>query len=117
MTPHETLARHLHEQGKYGEEFGGNNCKSEGTAVSSDNPSLRQPAVTERIIPQDLYRTFVGRELRKARMDRGWSQLRLSMEIGVESHVCIFYWEQGRTTPSAWMLDRLERLFSRKLRP
>jgi transcriptional regulator with XRE-family HTH domain len=73
--------------------------------------------IAERTIPRDAYYTAIGSAIRRERTSRGWSQLRLASEIGVESAACISYWESGIHEPSAWMIDRLERLFGKAMRP
>lgn len=73
--------------------------------------------VADRIIPKDAYYSHVADAIQEARWERGWTQLDLALEIGVESGACISYWESGKTHPDAWTLDRLERLFGRRLRP
>jgi ribosome-binding protein aMBF1 (putative translation factor) len=73
--------------------------------------------LADRIIPRDAYYSTVGQAIRRERMARGWSQMRLASEIGVGSAACISYWEGGIHEPSAWMIDRLERLFSKAIRP
>ncbi|MCA1572511.1 MAG: hypothetical protein LC798_19865 [Chloroflexi bacterium] len=73
--------------------------------------------VAERVLPRDQYFTALGEAIQRARWDKGWSQVRLASEVGVESGACISYWEAGIHRPDAWMIDRLERLFGRRLRP
>lgn len=69
------------------------------------------------MMPRDTYFTHVGAAIRKARTERGLSQLRLATELDLTTQVSIHNWETGKRTPDAWMLDRLERFFGRRLRP
>jgi ribosome-binding protein aMBF1 (putative translation factor) len=63
------------------------------------------------------YYARVGQAIRDAREERGWSQLRLATALELTTGVAVHYWERGVNRPDAWTLDRLERLFGRRLRP
>lgn len=56
---------------------------------------------------QAFYRA-IGQRIRKAREAKGWTQLRLGMEVGVQSSVAVHYWETGRHRPSLWFVRRIE---------
>ena len=59
-------------------------------------------------------RTFyerLGRCIRTARQARGWSQLRLAVELGFSSGVTVHHWEVGDNRPRAFELYRLDELF------
>lgn len=58
----------------------------------------------------------VGERIREARKARGWSQLRLSVELGV-TQVAIHYWETGKNRPSVYVLAQIERLLNWTVRP
>lgn len=62
--------------------------------------------MTERIFYQRL-----GRCIRAARMARGWSQLRLAVELDFTTGVTIHHWEVGANRPRAYELYRLDALF------
>ena len=73
--------------------------------------------IAERIIPRDRYYALIGHAIRRERTARGWTQLRLASEIGVESGAAVSYWEAAIHAPDAWTIDRLEALFGVELRP
>ncbi|MCA1572761.1 MAG: helix-turn-helix domain-containing protein [Chloroflexi bacterium] len=62
----------------------------------------------------DYYGTIAA-NLRAARKARGWTLLRVAVEIGT-SEVAISHWEKGRRRPNAYDLDQMEQLLGR-LRP
>lgn len=63
------------------------------------------------------YYQHVGAQIRLLREQRGWTQVRLAVELGYDSSVVIHYWETAARRPSAYIVDRLERLFGAKVRP
>jgi transcriptional regulator with XRE-family HTH domain len=58
----------------------------------------------------------VGERIREARQARGWSQLRLSVELGV-TPVAVHHWERGSRRPSVYVLAQIERLLHWTVRP
>jgi len=73
--------------------------------------------MTVQVLPhRRLYYRAIGENIRSAREAKGWSQLRLGMEIEV-SGVAVSYWEGGKRRPNAYDLDRLEAVLGARLRP
>ena len=51
---------------------------------------------------------IVGEEIRKRRIEKGWSRVRLSLKIGATSDgTTVKLWEQGESAPSAYFLCML----------
>lgn len=67
--------------------------------------------------PEATYYEAIGAEIRRLREARNWTQLRLAVDLGLESSVAVHYWETARNHPSAWQIERLERLFGERVRP
>lgn len=61
--------------------------------------------------PESFYRAL-GQRIRAAREARGWSQLRLAMELE-RTHVAVSYWERGVHRPDLWTLRRIEAVTGR----
>lgn len=59
----------------------------------------------------------VGRRIRILREQRGWSQLRLAVEMGRGYGSAVSYWESAEKRPSAWEIARLEEVFGARVRP
>lgn len=65
---------------------------------------------------EDDYYRHIGRRIREEREARGWSQLRLAVEMGRDYGTAVSYWESATRRPSAYDLDRLERMLG-QVRP
>ena len=59
----------------------------------------------------------VGRRIRILREQRGWSQLRLAVEMGRGYSAFVSYWESADKRPSAYDIARLEEVFAARVRP
>ena len=59
----------------------------------------------------------VGRRIRILREQRGWSQLRLAVELGRDYSAFVSYWESADKRPSAYDIVRLEEVFAARVRP
>ena len=59
----------------------------------------------------------VGRRIRILREQRGWSQLRLAVEMGRGYSAGVSYWESAEKRPSAYDIARLEEVFAARVRP
>ena len=59
----------------------------------------------------------VGRRIRILREQRGWSQLRLAVELGRGYSAGVSYWESAEKRPSAYDIARLEEVFAARVRP
>jgi transcriptional regulator with XRE-family HTH domain len=49
--------------------------------------------------------------LRRARMERGWTQKKVAESIGAPNDVLVTRWERGMAFPSAHYVERLCQLF------
>ena len=65
---------------------------------------------------EDWY-AHVGRRIRILREQRGWSQLRLAVEMGRGYSAFVSYWESADKRPSAYDIARLEEVFAARVRP
>ena len=61
-------------------------------------------------MPQRKKQHFDGKVLRGLRKGLNWTQTRLATEVGVELKT-VWNWENGKTTPSDEMIDRLCQIF------
>jgi transcriptional regulator with XRE-family HTH domain/tetratricopeptide (TPR) repeat protein len=52
--------------------------------------------------------------LRRARLERGWTQQMVADRIGAPNNVMVARWESGTTSPSTYYVERLCRLFERR---
>ena len=69
-----------------------------------------QPVLDER-----TYYDHIAARIRLLRAERGLSQRQLGARLGVSS-VTVCHWERGQTRPTAWNVDRLERVLG-EVRP
>ena len=69
-----------------------------------------------RVMPETAYFDHIAADIQRARWEQGWTQAQLGNELGVTG-TAISYWESGFRRPNAWVVDRLEALFGRRLRP
>ncbi len=52
--------------------------------------------------------------LRRARLERGWTQKVVADRIGAPNNMMVTRWERGTTSPSAYYIERLCRLFEQR---
>ena len=52
--------------------------------------------------------------LRRARLERGWSQQVVAERIGAPNHMMVTRWERGKAFPSPYYVERLCQLFEQK---
>jgi transcriptional regulator with XRE-family HTH domain len=52
--------------------------------------------------------------LRRARLERGWTQKVVAERIGAPNDVMVARWETGKAFPSAYYIERLCQLFEQK---
>src|SRR5215467_13514802 len=52
--------------------------------------------------------------LRRARLERGWTQKMVAERIGAPNDVMVTRWESGKAFPSAYYIERLCQLFEQK---
>jgi UDP-N-acetylglucosamine 1-carboxyvinyltransferase len=57
---------------------------------------------------RDLFYRTIGDRIREAREHRGWTQLRLAVELGV-TPVAVHGWERAKRRPDLWTLRQIER--------
>ncbi len=67
------------------------------------------------LLDEGAYYAHVAARIRLLRAERGWSQNHLGSRIGA-THAAVCYWELGYRRPSAWYIDRLERVLG-QVRP
>jgi DNA-binding XRE family transcriptional regulator/tetratricopeptide (TPR) repeat protein len=59
---------------------------------------------------KDERKSSVNTRLRKARLERGWTQRELADRIGT-THVNVSRWEKNKTSPSAYFQQKLSKVF------
>ena len=52
--------------------------------------------------------------LRRARLERGWTQKVVAERIGAPNYIMVARWETGKAFPSAYYIERLCQLFEQK---
>lgn len=74
------------------------------------------PLIASHPVGETAFYEHIARRILALRTAKGWTQRQLGARLGVSS-VTVCHWERGGTRPTAWNLDRLERVFAAQVRP
>lgn len=85
-------------------------------AADRKHRPLSHPLVLNHPRTERGFYDHIAQRIRDLRRERGWTQRELGARVGV-SGVSVCHWERGDTNPTAWNIDRLERVFAAQVRP
>ncbi|QBD75810.1 hypothetical protein EPA93_07230 [Ktedonosporobacter rubrisoli] len=79
-----------------------------------DSPSHRVLRGSNRVMVKKAAQSVPNQLLRRARLERGWSQQVVAERIGAPNYMMVTRWEGGKAFPSPYYVERLCQLFELK---